>query len=487
MTVTLAAVGRRPSDGQLLLATGVVMVLLARQYLTTLENSRLATSLARRETELHHQAFHDSLTGLPNRALFVDRLGHALALHARDLRAVSVLFLDLDDFKIINDTLGHAAGDELLTRAADRLLGAVRSGDTVARLGGDEFAILIEDQGDASIVAEKISSALQHPFTLGSDRQRTVTASIGVVILEPGDAAVTADVLVTRADTAMYAAKRAGKGQIAWHRAGMALREVADQGLAVPLAAAIDTGSITLMYQPVVELATGRPFGLEALARWRHCGEQIPPDVFIPIAQRLGLMNRLTEHALTTACAALNGWSAALGDHQLRVSVNLPPDLLTTPGFVPMVRGLLEKHSLQPGQLVLELTESGLFRDLTAARLAVTELHRHGVDIWLDDFGVGYSSFAQLHDVDFDLIKLDKAFVGDEHINPRQTAFLRGLLHLSADIGTTILAEGIERPDQLDHLRELGCTLGQGYLFSRPLTQEAVLDYLTSHLVSDRP
>jgi diguanylate cyclase (GGDEF)-like protein len=226
VTVVLAATGHRPSDGQLLLATAVVAILLVRQYLTARENAHLANDLAQREGELRHQAFHDSLTGLANRALFQDRLAHALALHGRDLRSISVLFLDLDDFKVINDTLGHVAGDELLTRVAERVTGAVRTGDTVARLGGDEFAVLQEDQGDPAFLAEKLTDAVRRPFTIAG-QPVTVTVSIGVVVLAAGDVATTADELVRLADIAMYTAKRRGKGRVEWYREGMSIVELA--------------------------------------------------------------------------------------------------------------------------------------------------------------------------------------------------------------------------------------------------------------------
>jgi diguanylate cyclase len=479
VTFALAAAGQRPTDGQLLLVSAVVCVLLARQYVTATENLRLASSLARRETELRHQAFHDSLTGLPNRALFLDRLSHALALHARDLRTVSAMFLDLDDFKVVNDTLGHGAGDELLSRVAERLLGAVRSGDTVARLGGDEFAILIEDNGNAAVVAETIAQALSHPFQLSGSGQRSVTASIGLVMLEPGDPPATADALVTRADTAMYAAKRAGKGQTTLYRPGMALQEVTDNALATALATDINDGKLSLMYQPIVDLETGQARAFEALARWSHEGELVPPSIFIPMAERLGLISNLTEAVMQTACRDARSWSTRLNGRPIVVSVNVPPSLITSPAFLVAVARIVAAHRLTPGQLVIEVTESGLFRDVPTARRAIAELRHLGVDVWLDDFGVGFSSLSQLHDVDFDLIKLDRSFVGNISQDPRQGNFLGGLLQLSTAIGTAVLAEGIEDSEQLAHLRELGFTLGQGYLFSRPLPPGAVVDYLS--------
>ena len=310
--LALAAGGHLPSVYQLAAAAGVVTVMLLRQYLMLRRNGELALALAGREAQLVHQAFHDGLTGLANRALFQDRLAHALDLHQRDLRPVSVLFLDLDDFKLVNDSLGHRAGDELLLRVAERITGATRPGDTSARLGGDEFAVLIEDTGDPVALASRIVDVLRSPFVVDGTSV-DVRASIGVFELAAQDGPTTADALLIHADTAMYAAKRSGKDRIVLYRNGMSLAELEDEELARALRAAIDSGELHLAYQPIVDLATGYATGVEALARWTHEGQTVPPTVFIPLAERCGLIDQLTAHVLGRACVQLGAWNEVLG------------------------------------------------------------------------------------------------------------------------------------------------------------------------------
>ena len=484
-TLASAATGHPPTTSQLSLAAVVVGLVLVRQYLTMHSNNELAEALAAREAELFHQAFHDRLTGLPNRALFQDRLRHALELHRRDLRPVSVIFLDIDDFKLVNDTLGHAAGDELLRRVSERLTGGARVGDTVARLGGDEFAVLLEDGGDAVVVASRIADALRTPF-VRDGQQHTVSASIGVCDLGAADVSPGAEVLLMKADTAMYAAKRAGKDRIALFHEGMSLTELADHQLATELAAAMATGDLALEYQPVVDLDTGRLVSLEALARWTRGGEPVSPALFIPLAERTGLIGELTAHVLRLACAQLTAWTAALQRRDpssgprddLRVAVNVPPNELTRPQFVTMVRGLIDSHGLRPGQLELEITESGTFDDLEAARDVIGQLRRSGVTISLDDFGVGNSSFAQLLLVELDCVKIDKSFIETLESSPRQAQFLRALLRFSDEVGLRVIVEGIERPEQLQALCDIGSPLAQGFLFSRPLPPDDCLQLL---------
>jgi diguanylate cyclase (GGDEF)-like protein len=460
-------------DGWELLTAGlVVALLLARQYLTLRDNSTLAAELAARESELRHQAFHDALTGLANRALFLDRLDHALQLHARDLRPVAVVFLDLDDFKVVNDTLGHAVGDELLVRVAERLRGAVRAGDTVARLGGDEFAVLLEDGGDPAQTAAKVAGALTTPFTLRGDVV-DVRASVGLCELSAEDAPLAADELLARSDTAMYAAKRSGKDTIVAYSAGMSLAELEDEELRTALRAAIAARRVRLAYQPIVDLDTGRLAGLEALARWRHEDRDVPPDVFIPLAERSGLMGPLTADLLDTACAQLAAWSADRVD-LVTVHVNVAPSQLVAPGFVGTVSALVDRYALRPGALVLEITESGIFADLDAARRAVVELRRLGVGVSLDDFGVGYSSLAQLNAMPLDSVKIDRSFLAGVDSDPRQARFLHAVLRLAEEIDHPVVAEGVERPAQLTLLRALGCKHAQGYLLGRPVEVDAV-------------
>jgi diguanylate cyclase len=471
LVLTLAPhLGERPGVfDELTVSTALVVLLLVRQYLTLRQNWRLTAEIAEREAQLRHQAFYDGLTGLANRALFRDRLEHAVALHARDLRPISVLFLDLDDFKIVNDTLGHAVGDELLVRVSERLRGCVRSGDTVARLGGDEFALLLEDGADPFAAGSRITATFETPFDLGA-QQVEVTVSVGVVERSSSDNPASADQLLARADTAMYAAKRSGKGRIVGHSAGMSLVELEDQRLGTVLREAITRGDITLAYQPIVDLQTGRTVALEALARWTHEGSDIPPVAFIPAATRTGVLPELTDALLAQACAQLATWTTAWKDRAqpLAVHVNVAPSQLSDPDFARSVAALVCAHGLVPGQLVLEITESGLIADITATQATLAQLRRAGVAISLDDFGVGNSSLSRLNDIELDSVKIDRTFVDRIDSEPRRAAFLRGLLRLADDISLPVIAEGVETRRQLAELERLGCPLAQGYLLGRP-------------------
>jgi diguanylate cyclase (GGDEF)-like protein len=471
LVLTLAPhLGERPGVfDELTVSTALVVLLLVRQYLTLRQNWRLTAEIAVREAQLRHQAFYDGLTGLANRALFRDRLEHAVALHARDLRPISVLFLDLDDFKIVNDTLGHAVGDELLVRVSERLRGCVRSGDTVARLGGDEFALLLEDGADPFAAASRITATFETPFDLGA-QQIEATVSVGVVERISSDTPVSADQLLARADTAMYAAKRSGKGRIVGHSAGMSLVELEDQRLGAVLREAITRGDIWLAYQPIVDLQTGRTVALEALARWTHEGSDIPPVAFIPAATRTGVLAELTDALLAQACTQLASWTAAWkeGAPPLAVHVNVAPSQLAGPDFAQSVTALVGAHGLVPGQLVLEITESGLIADITATQATLAELRRAGVAISLDDFGVGNSSLSRLNDIELDSVKIDRTFVDRIDSEPRRAAFLRALLRLADDISLPVIAEGVETRRQLAKLERLGCPLAQGYLLGRP-------------------
>jgi diguanylate cyclase (GGDEF)-like protein len=472
VTVARVLLGDPPSPLQIGLVGVVVLLVLVRQYLTLRENAGLVGELAVREAQLRHQAFHDALTGLANRALFQDRLGHALDLHARDLRPLSVLFLDLDDFKVVNDTLGHGAGDELLVRVAERLVAAVRHGDTVARLGGDEFAVLLEDGGDPLAVAAAVEAALQPAFMLQSTPV-TARASIGVVAVDPADARTTAEELLAKADTAMYTAKRSGKGHLRVFREGMSLSELSDQRTADALRRAIDAGELSLVYQPVVNLSSGRIEGLEALCRWRQRGRIVPPTEFIPVAERMGVIGPLTEWVLDEACARLAEWSPALKQF-LQVGVNVSPAQMTDPGFVRTVTDVIARHRLRRGQLVLELTETAALADVAMARRIVEELRDEGVRVALDDFGVGFSSLSQLHAIELDIVKIDRSFIERLDTDPRQARLLRSLLRLGGDLGLSVIGEGVERQSQLDMLHDLGCGLVQGYLLARPMAAQDV-------------
>jgi len=465
--------GRTLDPVEVLLAGLALAAVLVRQYATVRDNGRLLGELAEREAELRHLAFHDGLTGLANRALFRDRVGHALELHRRDRRPLAVLFCDLDDFKVINDTTGHAGGDELLVRVAERLRGALRAGDTLARLGGDEFAVLLEDGSDPLGVAQKLVEALRAPFAL-LGVPTSVQVSVGVTAVAADAPTPTTDELLAQADTAMYAAKRGGKDALRVFEPGMALAEVADSELARALEQAVLDGDITLVYQPIVALPGGEVTGVEALARWTRAGVVIPPSAFIPVAERTGLIEPLTAELLDVLCAQTARWCRELGRRDLRVGLNLSPSTVVDREFPRLVATTLARHGLTGRSLALEVTESALLSDPQAARVVCGELREMGVHLALDDFGVGYSSLAHLHALPLDSLKVDRAFVDLVDLDEDQRRFTRAVLRLGEDLGLEVIAEGVERPQQLAQLQEMGCRFVQGFLLSRPLPAERI-------------
>jgi diguanylate cyclase (GGDEF)-like protein len=466
------------------LSVSMVLVL-ARQYTTVRENRGLVRAVAAREAQLHRQAFYDRLTGLANRALFINRAEHALNLHRRDLRPLSVLFCDLDDFKTVNDTLGHGAGDELLIRVAERLTGAVRPGDTLARLGGDEFAVLLEDGGDPAALGARLVQALHVPFTIAGT-QLTVRASVGLNQLLAEEHTPSLDALLAHADIAMYAAKRAGKGQLACYDATMSSPHAKDIALRQPLIDAIAGHRIRAAYQPIITMATGKITGVEALARWDHRGAAIAPHEFIPIASRAGMLGELTDDMLEQACAQLAVWSSRLGHHELTIAVNIPPSLATDRAFPARVARVVERHRLHPQQLVLEITEEALLQDLTAAREVTGQLRDFGVRLSLDDFGTGYSSLLHLQQIPLDSLKIDRGFITDIDTDPAAERLVGGIMSLAISLGLDVVAEGIERPAQARTLQRVGCALAQGYLYARPTSAEEITHLLSAEADHNR-
>lgn len=482
VAVGLQAVGGRPlgAVGELLVATLVVLVLV-RQHWTVRENTELLARVEHREGELRHQAFHDALTGLANRALFLDRLSHALTLAARDPRPVSVAYLDLDGFKATNDTLGHAGGDELLVRVAERLRGALRASDTLARLGGDEFAVLVESGTEPATVAQALLDALRSPF-LVSGATTTVSVSIGLATLPTGQPVPTAAEFLHSADVAMYAVKGSGRGSFLLHIPGSGLARRRTEPLERALTAALEAGALDIAFQPVVDAGTGLLVACEALARWRHAGADVPPDRFVPVLDRLGLSAALTSLMLERSCAQLADWSAAAGHHRLRVAVNVSPGELSDEGLAERVLLVVGRHRLQPGQLVLEITESGLAHRPDTAQDVVRQLRAAGVGIALDDFGTGWSTLAQLAVMPLDIVKLDRTFLAGVDHDARAERFLRGLLDLTRHLGLRSLAEGVERPGQLEVVRRHGCDLVQGHLVCRAEPAAAVTERVLAGL-----
>ncbi|MGY1602668.1 putative bifunctional diguanylate cyclase/phosphodiesterase [Geodermatophilus sp. SYSU D00815] len=475
-TVAFVLGGGRLGVAEVVLATVVITLILVRQYLVLRDNVRLGGRLARREAMLRHQAFHDGLTGLANRALFLDRLEQALNGHRRRQSPVALVFLDLDDFKVVNDTLGHAAGDELLVQVAARLRDATRAVDTVARLGGDEFAVLLESGADVQAATSRALEALRAPVVLGG-RPVTVRASVGVCVLGPDDPPARPDALLVRSDTAMYAAKRSGKDQIVTYTPGLHLEEVEEFTRADRLCRGLAEGEVSLAYQPIVELGTGRIIALEALARWRPDGREVPPSVFVPLAERAGLLDRLTAQLLDQACDRVAGWSARC-DAALSVHVNVAPASLAWSGLVPRVRELVARYDLAPGQLVLELTETGLLAHEEAAERVIRELRAVGVGVALDDFGVGQSSLARLGALTLESVKIDRSFLARIDSDEREATLLGAVFRLARDLALPVVAEGVERPGQLTALRRMGCPRVQGFLLARPVPPTAVPELL---------
>jgi diguanylate cyclase (GGDEF)-like protein/PAS domain S-box-containing protein len=434
---------------------------------------------ARRDAEagLHHIAFHDSLTGLPNRRRFGEHLTQAIERARADAQQrFAVMFLDFDRFKLINDSLGHSAGDEFLCQVARRIQEHVRPHDIVARLGGDEFAILVrrfEHEQDITALADRLMQALRHPFVVAGTELNT-SASIGITTSDFGYTAPE-DVL-RDADLAMYKAKAGGKARYALFDAGLHTQVAQRLQLEGDLRRAIADGQISVAYQPLFELASGKLTGFEALARWTHPEHGIiEPDRFIPVAEESGLIVALTDLMLHRCCRQLKEWQlmdptfAALTMH-----VNLSTKDLAQPGLVARVTHAIVEARLQPECLTLELTENILMERLETALPVLSELRNLGVELSVDDFGTGYSSLAHLSSLPIDSLKVDRSFVSALRVDSNESAIVRTIVSLGNSLGKRVIAEGIETPSQFDQLRDMGCQSGQGFHMSRPLAAEAV-------------
>jgi len=423
------------------------------------------------EDQLRHQAFHDPLTGLSNRALFADRVEHALDRVRRDDSPTpAVAFIDLDDFKLVNDSLGHGVGDQLLRAVADRLRGCLRSGDTPARLGGDEFAILLEDAPDVEAileVAERVLDALDAPVLIDG-REVYARASIGIAMRR--DAETTFDELLRNADLAMYTAKANGKGCIELFEPGMHHRAVDRLALRGDLERAVAEGHIEVAYQPIVRLIGGEVVGFEALARWTHPERgPISPVEFVAIAEDTGMILPLGKLILRRACEQLAEWLAASPGSTWQMSVNMSARQVLAPDLVEVVAEITAAAGIEPGSLVLELTESVLLADSELVLRRLQQLKDLGVQIAIDDFGTGYSSLSYLQRVPFDILKIDRAFVSALRHEVPSTTLARTIMDLGRTLGRVVIAEGVEEQIELEGLVELGCELGQGYHFGRPV------------------
>jgi len=424
--------------------------------------------------ENQYKAFHDGLTGLPNRDLFLDRLQQALDRSSRDGVLRAVLFLDIDNFKVINDSLGHKAGDELLTVVAARLRACLRPGDTAARLGGDEFVVLLDGVtgvGDANRVAERIAEVLDSPIELG-ERQVVVGASVGIAMT--ADHGIEPDVVLRNADVAMYEAKKAGKGRSKVYDPDMFAQALRRLEMGNDLRRAIEQRELRLYYQPKVRLGTDSITGVEALVRWEHPERGlILPDEFIPLAEETGAIVPLGWWVLREACRRARDWGeqypAAL---PLGVSVNVSGKQFQEADLVRGLAGILQEVGLEPSRLQLEITESAVMADTEYAADMLRGLKGLGVKIAVDDFGTGYSSLSFLRRFPLDELKIDKEFVDGLGRSDQDEAIVRLVIDLSHALGLEAVAEGVETAEQLARLREMGCDQAQGYYFWESLTGE---------------
>ncbi|HKT04666.1 MAG TPA: EAL domain-containing protein [Rugosimonospora sp.] len=439
----------------------------------------------RSEDELRVLALHDTLTGLANRALFVDRLQHALDRRRAGGPDLAVLFIDLDDFKTVNDSLGHQAGDELLVAVAHRLRGTLRVADTAARFGGDEFAVLLDGTTgpQASQLAQAILRGFDAPFTTGG-REVFVRVSVGVAT---ADWRVSGpETLLRNADVAMYRAKSAGGNGFEVFQPSMHAEAVHRLELRADLERALERGELVLFYQPIVDLASGRAASFEALIRWRHPTRGLlEPGHFIPIAEETGLIIPIGQWVLRTACQQAYGWQRAFG-MPLSMAVNVSVRQLADDGLIDDVAAALRDSGLSPQSLTLELTESAFMADTDAAVARVRAIKDLGVRLAIDDFGTGYSSLSYLDRIPADIIKIDRSFVSVLLESGDRPPLVQMILDLARNLHVQTVAEGVENQSQYQRLQELGCFLGQGYLFSRPLDPLAMEQLLASGVLDRR-
>ena len=452
-------------------------------YVLAWSRRRALAMVQRRTAELRHQALHDRLTGLPNRALVMDRAAQLLARGRRQQLPVAALFIDLDNFKDINDTLGHGAGDDLLQAVATRLIKTVRESDTVGRLGGDEFVVLTEAASLAAgpeVVAQRLIDVLQEPFHLGpAEAAYTVTASIGVAI---GDRESATD-LLRDADVALYQAKASGKNGYTVFHQRMQDEVESRLGTEMDLRYALDDNQFFLMYQPTFDVARVATTGVEALLRWRHPTRGVVPPVdFIPLLESNGLIVPVGLWVLREACRQGAEWRAA--GYPTKMSVNVSARQLESPSFADDVAAALADASLPADLLAIEITEATLMRDASATVDRLTALKALGISLAIDDFGTGYSSLAYLRQFPVDILKIDRSFISTIAESYESTVLVHSLVQLGKTLGLEVVAEGVEDTTQLEHLQREQCDTGQGYLYSRPLTADQTYQFLAERAPS---
>ncbi len=478
-----------PGLGPIFVSSTLLMAaVMARQFVVVRQNQRLLKMVA-------DQALRDTLTGLANRDLFNDRLQHAVQLHERDNQSVAVLSMDLDDFKLVNDSLGHPAGDALLIQAAERLLGCVRTSDTVARVGGDEFAVLMEGLPELSrLVAHRVVAAFEEPFVIDG-QQLLMRPSVGLAVGSAANPDLSADVLLKQADVAMYSAKRSKSGGLHTFTPDMALAdpselelpteasEGSERGAAVRLLGelrhAIDHGDLTVFYQPKFDLRTGGVVGVEALVRWPHPKRGLlGPAHFLPLVRKRGLMRAVTDIVLTHALDDAAEWDAmGIG---VPIAVNVFAPSLGDLDLPTHIASALAARRLNPEDLTIEITEDFLLDNIDRTRSVLERLRQRGIRIAIDDFGSGYSALWYLRELAIDEVKLDRQFIAPILVDSRAAAVVRGVVDLAHVLGVTTVAEGVENAETAEKLREFGCDVAQGYYYSPPISAAAMMNLLAS-------
>jgi diguanylate cyclase len=476
------------SDPAFAVVPWLVIAVLARQFLVVAENRRLLHSASDR-------ALRDPLTNLANRVLFHDRLEHAIQLYHRDHRSVAVLSMDLDDFKLINDNLGHPAGDALLIQAAHRLLDCVRSGDTVARLGGDEFAVLIEDAGEnAHLIAYQIMEAFERPFSADGEII-FMRPSAGLAVAGVDDSDLHAPELLKHADMAMYSAKRL-RGGLQTFSPDMHVRDDTSPGLPVSdvlpshgglvevrllsdLRQAISRRALTVLYQPKIDLQSTHVVGAEALVRWPHpIFGLVRPQQFLPLVRQHGLMRTVTDLVLDQALGDAAQWLRRGVD--VPVAVNLFPPLVGDVNLPSRIFDALARHDLPGHSLIIEITEDLLLDNIDRTRNVLEALREHSIHIALDDFGSGYSALTYLRKLPIDEVKVDHDLIGHILTDPRAEAIVRAVIDLAHSLNVTTVAEGVENVDTAEWLRNCGCEVAQGILYSPPITAAAMMELIAA-------
>lgn len=423
---------------------------------------------------IEHLAHHDALTDLPNRALLHERLTQALHLAQRQNEALAVMFLDLDRFKHVNDSLGHQVGDRLLVEVARRLQTCIRASDTLARIGGDEFVLVLADvtgANDTTHVVQKVFTVLQQPFLL-EGRELTITPSIGISLF-PDDGS-NADELIRNADAAMYQAKEAGRSTFHFYTADMNVRAMDLLALEAALRRALERDELVLFYQPKIELTSGRMIGVEALIRWQHPEwGLVPPARFIPLAEETGLILPIGDWALREACRQTVAWRAQ--GRTLTMAVNLAARQFRQPDLVARVAAILAETGLDAAALELEITESAMMHNPQQVTETLIELKRIGVQIAIDDFGTGYSSLGYLKHFPVDVLKIDQTFIRDAPSNSHDAAIVRVIIDMARALKLHVVAEGVETAAHLAFVQNLGCDLAQGYHFAKPMPADELM------------